>query len=75
MRIITVAGKYDEQTIHVKTITVIDPDSGGEVEVEIRKCVDSGAMIGIDGSYLESEQPVRNPYQTRGKLIIPDDES
>lgn len=65
---------YREPTIPVTCLTVIDPDSKLPVEVEIRKCVESGAMVGIDGSYLEQEvDEIRNPYNP-GLLGIPDDE-
>jgi hypothetical protein len=61
-------------TRYVTTVTVIDPDSGGEVEVEIRKIDESGAMVGIDGSYLEQDVgEVNNPYGD-GELCIPYDE-
>lgn len=39
------------KTKFVTIITVIDPDSGGEVEIEIRK-MENGPMIGLDGSFL-----------------------
>jgi hypothetical protein len=65
---------YRESTISVMRVTVIDPDSKLPVEVEIRKCVESGAMVGIDGSYLEQEvDEVRNPYNP-GLLDVPSDE-
>jgi hypothetical protein len=65
---------YRESTIPVTRVTAIDPDTKLPVEVEIRKCVESGAMVGIDGSYLEHEvDEVRNPYNP-GLLDIPDDE-
>jgi hypothetical protein len=63
-----------EPTKHVRTITVRDPDSGGMVEVEIRKCMESGTLVGIDGSFLEDDfAEVNNPYNP-GILLIPDDE-
>jgi len=61
-------------TKHIADITVIDPDSHEEIAVEIRKCLDSGAMVGLDGSYLETDNEVRNPYN-QGFLEIPDNES
>lgn len=65
---------YREPTIPVSRVTVTDPDSKLSVEIEIRKCVESGAMVGIDGSYLEQEvDEVRNPYNV-GLLNIPNDE-
>jgi len=61
-------------TKFVKSITVTDPDTGGEVEIEIRK-LDTGAMVGIDGSYLEQDVgAVYSPYDKGIKLDIPDDE-
>lgn len=36
----------------VKEITVIDPDSQGEVEISIYKH-ENGGMFGIDSSYIE----------------------
>jgi hypothetical protein len=63
-----------ESTKYVATVTVTDPDSKLPVEVEIRKCEISGAMVGIDGSFLESGlAAARNPYNP-GVLKIPDDE-
>jgi len=65
---------YREPTIPVTGVTVIDPDSKLPVAVEIRKCVESGAMVGIDASFLEQDvDEVRNPYNP-GLLDIPDDE-
>jgi hypothetical protein len=64
-----------EKTKHVCTVTVIDPDTGNEVEVEIRK-TESGVMVGLDGSFLEQceEQPF-SPYDKNVRLIVPDDET
>lgn len=46
----------------VKNITVIDPDTGLEVEVGIYKTC-SGGIIGIDASYLEQDVgPVYCPF-------------
>jgi hypothetical protein len=65
------------KTKHVKTIQVVDPDSGGIVEVEIRK-METGAMVGIDGSFLEQDVgEVYSPYDGYDaalQLEIPDDE-
>jgi hypothetical protein len=58
---------------HVTTIEVIDPDSNAPVIVEIRK-LDTGAMVGIDGSWLE--QVDDNPYSPYDgtKFVIPNSE-
>ena len=38
---------------YVQEITVTDPDSGEEVSVSIYKDESSGAMLGVDSSYIE----------------------
>jgi hypothetical protein len=62
-----------EKTVYVTKMMTIDPDTKLLVEIEIRKCVDSGAMIGIDSSYLATAEHIRNPYND-GFLHIGDDE-
>lgn len=63
-----------EPTKFVMTITIMDPDTGNPVNLEIRKCMESGALVGIDGSFLEQDvAEIRNPYN-EGELDIPDDE-
>jgi hypothetical protein len=58
----------------VTKVTVIDPDSGGPVEIEIRK-LESGPMVGIDGSFLEQDVgPVNSPYDLGFTINISDDE-
>ncbi|SHH55013.1 hypothetical protein [Ferrimonas marina] len=52
------------QADHVIDVTVIDPDTQGEVAVSIYKDRTSHAMIGLDGSYLQSledSDPVFHP--------------
>jgi len=64
-----------EKSIPVTCVTVTDPDSKAPVEVEIRKLVESGAMVGIDASYLASDvDEIRNPYNP-GTIEVPDDET
>ena len=61
------------KTKYVQTITVIDPDSGGDVSVEVRK-LETGPLVGIDGSYLEQDVgPVYSPYDRGIELEIPDE--
>ena len=58
----------------VSLITVTDPDSNAEVEMEIRK-LETGAMIGIDGSFLLSDVgTVYSPYDKGVAVEIPDNE-
>ena len=58
----------------VQVIDVVDPDTGVIVEIEIRKLA-TGAMVGIDGSYLEQEVgDVYSPYDKDEVIEIPDDE-
>jgi hypothetical protein len=67
--------KTAHPTKFVQLVTVRDPDSGLDVELEIRKDTVSGAMIGLDGSYLEQDVgPIWDPYNRGEQLAIPDDE-
>ncbi len=62
---------------HVTTVTVIDPDSEGEVDVEIRKLA-TGAMIGFDGSFLEQladDENPNSPYDDNAKILVPSNEA
>ena len=54
----------DVHTIdYLKTITVIDPDSQHPVELAVYKDAVSGAMVGIDGSFLiNTDEPIYSPY-------------
>jgi len=48
----------------VTQVTVIDPDTDGEVEVAIYKEAKTGGMIGVDSSYVLSiadDDPVHSP--------------
>jgi hypothetical protein len=59
---------------YVSTVNVIDPDTGGLVEVEIRK-LENGPMIGLDGSFLEqTDDDAFSPYDADTKISIPDNE-
>jgi hypothetical protein len=63
-----------EESLYVCNTTVIDPDTKLPVEMEIRKCQESGAMIGIDGSFLEyTGEMIRNPYNY-GHIAVEGDE-
>ena len=56
-------------TKFIKCVTVTDPDSHAPVQVEIRKDMVTGAMVGIDCSYLEQEVgPVCDPYNLGCRL-------
>lgn len=49
----------------IKEITVVDLDTSAPVEVAIYKDRQSGAIFGIDSSYimtLSDEDPVSNPF-------------
>ena len=63
-----------EKTVYVTKMMTIDPDTKLLVEIEIRKCVDSGAMIGIDSSYLATAEHIRNPYNDGFLNVTEDDE-
>lgn len=53
----------------VTQITVIDPDTQAEVIINIYK-EEGGGMIGIDESYIDTEQPVFSPFDGNGELEI-----
>src|SRR5262249_941785 len=62
-------------TRFVTKVTVVDPGTGGTVEVAIRKDLVPGAMVGLDASYLGQEiGPVYDPYNVGDRLDVPDDE-
>lgn len=68
--------QFSANSKYVGTVTVVDPDSGLPVEVEIRK-MDTGAMVGLDGSYLEQmgdEEAVYSPYDPGQPIVVPTDE-
>jgi len=72
--LLAVASAGTIKTTYVQTVTVVDPDSGNDVSVEVRK-LETGPMVGIDGSYLEQDVgPVYSPYDRDVELEIPDDE-
>ena len=55
---------------YVLHVTVIDPDTQNPVDVTIYKCRNSGAMIGLDSSYMEQDVDlVRDPYNDDTELI------
>jgi hypothetical protein len=62
----------------VKEITVIDPDSKGEVELSVYKH-ENGGMFAMDSSFLdqctdEDSYPViRDPFETTGKVMLVED--
>ena len=54
----------------VKTITVIDPDTQGEVQVSIFK-LENGGMIGVDESFLaNTDEPVFSPFDCGVELDL-----
>jgi hypothetical protein len=54
----------------IKTITVTDPDSQGEVQVAIYK-LDNGGMIGVDESFLaNTDEPVYSPFDSGVELDL-----
>ena len=60
---------------HVVTLKVTDPDSGGKVDVEIRKMA-TGGMVGLDGSWLEQhDQHPFSPYDQDAVVVVPDNEN
>lgn len=54
----------------IQTITVIDPDTGGEVKVDMFK-LETGGTVGIDASYIEgTEEPIYSPFDKNRELNL-----
>lgn len=54
----------------IKTITIKDPDNGSEVELEIHKDPEAGAIFAVESDYVgEMEGNVNSPYG--GTLYLP----
>jgi len=77
-------GRYDVRELvpdvvgskYVGGLTVTDPDTGNDVVVEIRK-MDTGPMVGFDGSFLEQLDEDENPfspYDENTIVVVPEDE-
>ena len=66
--------QFSIATRFVQHVTVIDPDSGSEVQLEVRKLA-TGGLVGIDGSWLDADMgELYSPYDSGVRLDIPDDE-
>lgn len=62
-------------TKFVRIVTVVDPDSKVQVDVEIRK-METGPMVGIDGSWLDQDVgDLYSPYDKGQKINVPDNET
>lgn len=53
----------------IKTISVIDHESNGIVEIEIYK-LEGGGMVGIDASFLETELSVYSPFDKNIEIAL-----
>jgi len=55
----------------VKEITVTDPDSGGDVEVELWKDPDTGGIFGVDSSFLDQvRDEVPCPFDRDAVMVL-----
>lgn len=64
-------------TIHIETILVKDPNTGGDVNLSIYKDIESGGIFGIDTSFLEAndideDDPIEvgNPFITDNEILL-----
>ena len=63
----------------VKEITVVDPDTTGEVKLTVYKSEQNGAMFAMDSSFLdqcyedEIYPIISNPFETEGNLMLVED--
>lgn len=61
-------------TIQLGTVTLTDPDTYLPVELTILKDTASGAIVGIDTSFLtNTNEPVYSPYNRRHTLDVDDE--
>ena len=60
------------KTKYIQTVVVLDPDTGAQVSLEIRKQED-GLMVGLDMEGYE-DGDYYSPYDESVLLDIPDDE-
>ena len=60
------------KTKYIQTVVIVDPDTGAEVTLEIRK-QENGAMVGLDMEGNE-DADYFSPYELGVMLDIPDDE-
>ena len=70
--------KPKHKSIWVAHVTVTDPDTKLPVEVEIRKDLETGAMVGLDGSFLaqmDEQDTVCDPYNPGELIEIPNNET
>lgn len=58
--------------IFIQEITVIDPETKGDVQVEMWKDPVSGGIFGIDSSFLESEdiKVIASPFNRSTQLRL-----
>jgi len=59
--------------IFIQEIKVIDPETHGEVAVQIWKDPVSGGIFGLDASFIEqmTEQVIPSPFDRKIKLRLP----
>ncbi|MDD5056513.1 MAG: hypothetical protein PHQ60_01970 [Sideroxydans sp.] len=58
------------QAIHAGLITVKDPETGCDVELEVLKDPVSGAMMAIDASFLDQVSGSFNSPYNRQRLAV-----
>ena len=63
------------RAIYVSTVQVTDPHTGIEIDVDIYKDEGSGAMLGLDATFMDGDGgPVFSPYNQGQKVILPDED-
>jgi hypothetical protein len=68
------AREHQVKAIFVTQIMVKDPDSGGEVELEVWKDPSSGGLVAYDTSFMDQvDDRFESPYNKGIILESPDD--
>ena len=64
---------------YLETVTVVDPDTGGDVHIDIFKDSQSNGIFGIDASYLEQVPEegeailMQSPFEDNTSLLLVDE--
>lgn len=53
----------------VKLVMVTDPETGGEVGIEIYK-LSNGGMVGLDSSYVDTEETIYSPFDKNVEIDL-----
>jgi len=64
--------RFKMKTEYITEVSVLDPDSQHTIQVAIYKDLASGAMFGLDSSFVEQVDPdsIPSPFNKDGTLTL-----